>query len=219
MVECSGLLNRHIARYRGFESHLLRTNQNCLACIVSSLCYTDWMYTSIQLIKDIVTSAREVFEGTIADLTPKMAHQDPGGKAMTIAGAYAHLVFSEDYIIHGMLQKTDPLYKTDFANKTGASALMPNMSDQNFSQQHEEWYKTIKLDLPKFREYSQAVYIETDKYVDSLNDSDLEQVIELEWGNKTIAYLLYSYIAGHTNNLAGEVSALKGVLGSKGYTF
>jgi hypothetical protein len=39
------------------------------------------------------------------------------------------------------------------------------------------------------------------------------------WGKQTVAYLLYAYIIAHTNNLAGELSALKGVRGAKGYPF
>lgn len=177
------------------------------------------MITSLQLIKEEIKNAREVFEGTIANLTPELAHKDPGGKAMTIAGAYAHLIFSEDYIIHGMLQEVEPLFKTEFADKTGASALMPNMNNENFPEQHEEWYKNIKLELDKFKAYSQAVFKDTDKYIDTLKNEDLDKEINLGWANKTVAYLLFAYIAAHMNNLTGEISALKGVLGAKGYAF
>lgn len=50
--------------------------------------------------------------------------------------------------------------------------------------------------------------------------TSMEKEIDLgSWGKKTVAVLLCEFVIGHTNSLAGEISVLKGVAGSKGYPF
>jgi hypothetical protein len=177
------------------------------------------MYTALQLIKDELKTARETLEGTMADVKEEYVNKDPGGKALPVGAAYAHLIFSEDSIVQGMLQQKAPLSETTWKGKTGASEPMPPM-DENWSSANEKWSKTVKIDLAKIKEYAQAVYKETDEYVNSLADADLEKEVDLgSWGKKTIAYMLYSFITGHTNSLTGEISAIKGVFGAKGYPF
>jgi len=177
------------------------------------------MITALQLIKDELKNAREIFEGTAADLQQEYLQKDPGGKALPAGATYAHLVFSEDVIVHGMLQKKPALYETTWKDKTGASAPMPPMDDK-WSAAHEQWAKTVHIDLTQFRQYTTAVFAATDEYVAGLKEEDLETVIDLgSWGKKTVVELLYSFIIGHTNSLAGELSAIKGILGAKGYPF
>jgi hypothetical protein len=177
------------------------------------------MYTALQLIKEELKNAHETFEATMADVTDEQLHKDPGGKALPIGAVYAHLVFSEDQIVHGMLQGKPALSETTWKDKTGAAAPMPAM-DANWSVNHEAWAKSVQIDLAKLHEFAQAVYADTDAYVNSLTDEDLEKEIDLgAWGKQKVAYLLYGFIIGHTFSLTGEISAIKGVHGAKGYPF
>jgi hypothetical protein len=52
--------------------------------------------TALELLKEELKSAREVFAGTVGDVTSDMLHQDPGGKALPLGATYAHVVLSED---------------------------------------------------------------------------------------------------------------------------
>lgn len=177
------------------------------------------MITAIQLIKDQLKDAHETLESTFADVTEDILHKDPGGKAFPVGSLYAHLVFSEDVILHTMLQTKTPLYKGDWAGRTGTDSAMPAM-DENWSANNEAWSKTVRVDLAQVRAYAQAVYAATNAYLDSLTDADLERVVDLgAWGKKTVAGLLTGFIIAHTNSLAGEISAIKGVHGAKGYPF
>lgn len=177
------------------------------------------MLSALQLIKDELKNARETFEGTAADITDEQLHKDPGGKALPLGATYAHLVFSEDAIVQGMLQGKAPLSATTMKDKTGASSPMPAM-DANWAEANEIWSKSVKLNLSELREYTKAVNAATDAYVNSLKDEDLEKEIDLgSWGKKTVAELLYGYVIGHINSLAGEISVLKGIQGAKGYPF
>lgn len=174
---------------------------------------------SINLLKQQIKDAHETLENTVADIKSDHLHKDPGGKALALGAAYAHLVFSEDKIVNGMIQKKPSLSETTHKDKTGASAPMPAM-DENWTVNHEKWAKTVEIDLVTLRTYAQAVYAQTDKYLDSLTETDLDTEIDLgSWGKKTIAYLIYGLVVGHANSLAGEISAVKGVFGQKGYPF
>lgn len=177
------------------------------------------MITALQLLKDALQNAREAFGGTVADITEDQLHKDPGGKAFPIGATYAHLIFSEDVIVQGMIQGKPPLYETTFKDKTGASAPMPAM-DAEWSENNQKWSKMVKINLPQLKEYEKAVFAATDEYLNSLTEEDLEKEIDLgSWGKKTIANMIYGFIIGHTNSLAGELSALKGIQGAKGYAF
>lgn len=175
--------------------------------------------TALQLLKDELKDAHATFEGTVADVIVKQLHKDPGGKALPLGAIYAHLVFSEDVIVHGMLQGKRPLSETTWKEKTGASKPLPPM-DEKWSQAHEKWAKSVKINLPQLRKYAKAVYGATDAYMKRLKDKDLEKELDLgPMGKNTIAHLLSGFIIGHTNSLAGEASVLKGIQGAKGYPF
>lgn len=175
--------------------------------------------TGLQILKDQIVKARELFESTAADIAESHVHADPGGKAFPLGATYAHLVFSEDAIVQGMIRGVAPLFATDWKDKTGASAPMPAM-DADWDKNNEVWSKTVQVDMNKVREYAKAVYAATDAYLATLADSDLDREIDLgAWGKKSMAEMLGGFIAGHTYSLAGELSALKGVQGAKGYPF
>jgi hypothetical protein len=177
------------------------------------------MISALQLLKEELKNAHETFETTAADITPEQLQVDPGGLALPLGATYAHLIFSEDVIVHGMLQQKEPLFKRTWKDKTGASKPMPPM-DEKWENANRTWAKSVTIDLPKLREYAKAVYAATDTYIDSIKEEDLEKEVDLgSWGKYTIAHLLYSFIIGHANSLAGEMSALKGVQGAKGYPF
>jgi hypothetical protein len=177
------------------------------------------MYSALQLIKDELKSAHDLFTNTSADIKDEHVHKEPGGKAFPLGATYAHLVFSEDAIVQGMMQGKVPLYESEWKNRTGADTPMPAMDDK-WSTANDEWSRKVKIDMAQMKEYTNAVFTATDNYVNSLKDEDLEKEIDLgSWGKKTIAHMLTGFIIGHTYSLAGEISALKGVHGAQGYPF
>jgi hypothetical protein len=174
---------------------------------------------AIELLKEEIINARETFEGTVADLNEEKLHKNTEGKALPLGSVYAHLILSEDMIVSTMLQKKSALSDTTFKDKTGVDLPLAPM-DENWSSENEKWARSVHIDIESFRKYSKAVYDETDKYLESLNDEDLGSEVDLgSWGKKTIAYILYAMVLGHTYSLTGEISALKGLQGLKGYPF
>ena len=168
----------------------------------------------ISFLREQAQWAHFVFDGTTADVTPESAHALPSGAALSVAAAMAHAVFAEDNIIHGMLQGQAPLAMSSFTGKTGIS------DPQMFNT--PAWVRSVRLDLPMFREYAKATFAATDAYIASLKDTELGREIDLTQvglGKQTVGWCLSSLIVGHMHNLVGEISAAKGLQGLKGYPF
>src|SRR5262245_32451281 len=167
-----------------------------------------------------VQTAHEFLEGTMADVTEAQLHWAPPGTAHGIGATYAHLVLSEDMIINGMLQSKAPMAATTWAGKSGVSEPMPQPGPE--WERYGDWTKNVKVDLGAIRQYAQAVYKNTDEYLASLTDDDLDQPIDLRalgLGNVNLAWVLNAFVIAHASNICGEISALKGVQGVRGYPF
>lgn len=171
---------------------------------------------SIALLREQLKSAHETMEATMADVTPQVAHFAQTNKAIPVGAAYAHCVLSEDMIVSQMLAKKKPLYESN--SEVGVSEMMPTQGGE--WDKHEQWYKTVQVDLPKIKSYAQKVYSATDNYLASLEEADLDNVIEVPgMGKMTLAAIFSGWVLLHIANLTGEVSAAKGLQGLKGYPF
>ena len=63
---------------------------------------------------------------------------------------------------------------------------------------------------------------DADQYLAQLSEPDLDRMLELSsagLGTRSVSWIINALIASHLNNMAGEISALKGVQGLKGYPF
>ena len=175
--------------------------------------------TALELLKAELKSAREGFQGTTGNITPEMLHKDPGGKALPLGATYAHLVLSEDLLVHQMLQGKEPLMMGEWKGKSGVDKPMPPW-DANFETANTEWSRSVQIDLEQLKAYEKAVFQATDDYLASLKDEDLDREIDMgDWGKYTVGTFVGSLIIGHLYSLTGEISALKGVQGVKGYPF
>lgn len=168
------------------------------------------------MLKGQIAITRMVIDGTMADVNPEQVMKAPGGTAHPIGATYAHSVLSEDAVINGMLRKQPMIATTDFEGKTGTSDPMPAFGEGGLY----DWACDVKIDLPKVLEYAKAVHAQTDKYIDDLSDDDLSQKVEFGgMGQQSIADVITLIAIVHPSNHIGEISALKGVGGAKGYPF
>ena len=168
----------------------------------------------ISLYRQEIEWAHDLLERVMVDVTPEMAHQHPPGIANPIGATYAHALMTEDGVSSLYLTRAAPLFQREWAGKTGVS--QPRMG------QTLEWSRSLQVDLPAARQYAQAVYTNTGRYLDSLTELETQRVVNLSGaglGKRTVSWVLSALIAGHVHNMAGEISALKGVLGAKGYPF
>ena len=158
--------------------------------------------------------AYELLEMTMADVTPEQAHWTPPGIANPLGAVYAHAVCELDAIIHVLLQGIEPIFASTWIARTGISE--PQW------QANFDWARNLKIDLAAAREYAQAVYGDADAYIASLTESDLERKVDLSaqgLGIPTVNWCLNALVISHINNMAGEISVLKGLQGTRGYPF
>jgi hypothetical protein len=127
---------------------------------------------------------------------------------------YAHGLLAVDGIVNGMLKGGAPRFATEWAGQVGD--LPPQMS-LTF-----DWARGIQPNLPALRLYGQTVVADADAYLAQLSEAGLDRVLDLSnqgLGTQSVSWILNALVASHLNNMAGEISALKGVQGLKGYPF
>lgn len=170
---------------------------------------------AVQLLREQLKSAHETQEATMADVTSKTAHFADTNKAIPVGAAYAHSIWGEDMVVSTMLAQK-PMLATNNSD-TGISNPMPS-SDK--WADHEKWYKTVKVDLPKLKEFAKKVYQASDDYFASLKNEDLDREMDVPGvGKRNLAWLINNYVILHIANLTGEISSVKGFQGLKGYPF
>jgi hypothetical protein len=169
---------------------------------------------ALSVLRDGIQWGHGLVEQVMADVTPEQAHTAPPGSAHSIAAIYAHALLAEDGIINMMLRGDEPLFASAWAQGCGVPNPTMFLS--------EEWSRSLKVDLDALRRYSQAVSAATARYLETLTPADLEATRDLTsagLGQQTVGWMLNVLVASHLNNMAGELSCLKGLQGLKGYPF
>lgn len=175
---------------------------------------------AIILLRADLREAHELLEAVMEGVTSEAAHWMPPGRANPVGATYAHVVISEDRIINGMLRHQRSLYDSTWKDKMGLSEPMPASGEE--WRGYADWTRRVKLEINRFREYARAVYAQTDEYLASLTSEDLDRKLELSGvglGQDTLGWMLSRQVVGHADNIAGEISCLKGLQGLQGYPF
>jgi hypothetical protein len=174
--------------------------------------------TRVELLRRIVRDARQVLEGTMADVTQAQADYIPPGIANPLGATYAHVVCSEDMIVQGLFRQQAPLAAGTWTGRTGLSEAMP-MPGPNW-ESYGPWTRRVKVDLPALRAYAEAVAEETDTWIASLTDAQLDQPLDLTGvglGQPNLASAIALLLANHIGTETGEIAVLKGIQGARGY--
>lgn len=175
----------------------------------------------ISHIRAQMNSAHWLLEETLSDVSDEMVRFLPPGKALPIGAAYVHYVSGEDWIIHSLFQGVAPLMAGPWAGRTGVSEPPPGPGE-DWGARFAAWSRRVRVDLPAFRPYAKAVYAATDGYLATLSDPELARKVDLStigMGKQTVGFVLDNALLGHAYCHCGEISALKGVQGKKGYPF
>ena len=102
-------------------------------------------------------------------------------------------------MINGMFRHQAPLNATAWAARTGLSEPMPTPASPAWLG-YPAWTRQVRVDLKSLREYARGVYAETDGYLASLRDADLEQPLDLSQiglGPQTVASTLTLLLLNH----------------------
>ncbi len=156
----------------------------------------------------------ELLEMVIEGVTDELAHLQPPGIANPLGATYAHALVGLDAIPNQMLQEKLPLFETSWKGKTGISEPQQPADP--------EWARRVRVDIPAARLYGKAAYESADAFVAALSDAALGREIDLTahgLGVQTLSWCITALVSSHLNNMAGEISVLKGIQGAMGYPF
>jgi hypothetical protein len=172
------------------------------------------------VLRAALDAAHRTMEGTMAGVDDDIANRAAPGNANPIGASYAHAVIAEDGIVNGMLQGQAPLWATSWAGKTGTDKPMPIPGGPEGDI--GEWYHSVKVDLAACQAYAQAVYAQTAEFIGSADAATLNREIDLTaigLGKLPLSVVFAFLVIGHMNNLCGEISAIKGAFGLRGYPY
>ena len=174
--------------------------------------------TRAALLRRVVADARRVLDGTMADVTQAQADYLPPGIANPLGATYAHVVWSEDMVVQGMLRQAPPLFASTWSGRTGLSEPMPSPGPEWAN--YAAWTRRVKIDLEALRQYARAVAAQTDAWIAGLGDEELDRPLDLSgagFGQHTLGTAIALLLANHLGTETGEISVLKGIQGARGY--
>lgn len=168
---------------------------------------------AIDVLRTAFGGAHHWYQGTVAGLSAEQANTVPSGVAHPIGSQMAHILHSEDGMV-GMLSGQAPLWQSEgWGERLGLPMVM---------SQTAEAARAFRCDPAQLEAYGQAVFARTDAYLASLTEADLDQPVDLSsWGMGSMSkgQILTTMLLGNTFAHTGEISALKGTQGLKGYPF
>lgn len=163
-------------------------------------------------------TAHDAFQKTVADVTPEMANWLPPGIMHPLGERYAHLVMAEDMLCNGIAQGGAPLFMSAWAGRTG---FVPAM--ELITAQTSENARAFRVDdLNALGEYMRAVFAYTQAFINNADDAHLASNVDMSivgYGQVPFPVWFSTFIVGHLHDVMGEISALKGCMGVKGYPF
>ena len=149
-----------------------------------------------------------------ADLTQEQADWTPPGTANPIGALYWHCVSSVDQIVRQWCCGSPPLAEAD-----GWRDRVLGDSAADAGEETVEQMRAARADLPALHEYAAAVQQDVQGWLGSLTPADVECVMNTPIGDLNLGQLLETFVIWHVNAHCGEISALKGCQGAKGYPF
>ena len=151
-----------------------------------------------------------------ADVSPELADWQPPGIANPIGSTYWHLLSSVDHIVHRWCQGVESL---DERQGWRERALTVSLPEPEHGGDWLAYMRAIRVDIPTLHEYAQALHGAIQGWLDSLTPEDLGRTIETPAGEQSLGQLVEVFVIWHANSHCGEIAALKGCQGAKGYPF
>ena len=170
---------------------------------------------TIGVLKSAFDGAHMWYQGTVADLTEEQANIVPPGVTHPIGELMAHILQCEDIMINQVILGKPPLWERDgWKLKVGGDLMVDHDAAAA---------RAYKCHLAAMSDYGQAVFSSTGAFLEGLKETDLDRELELVSlgfsNNMSVGEFLTQMLLGNTYAHTGEISALKGSLGNKGYAF
>lgn len=170
--------------------------------------------TRAELLRAQLNDAHAALEETMGDVTQELLDRMPAGTANPLGERYAHQATAEDSLVNLIIRGEAPLMSSSWQGRTG-------ISEPRFGSD-PQYARRVHVELGAAREYARAVYAASDAYLASLTDADLERVIDLSpipFGKVPVWWILSRLVIAHVYEVHGEIAAVKGTLGVRGFRY
>jgi hypothetical protein len=158
--------------------------------------------TTIELLSYSLSNAFGILDQVTADLTQEEADWIPPGIANPIGALYWHTVSGADYVVNKWCQGEEPL-----SQRAGWQSRVLLAGAPGGGQETLEEMQAMRVDLPVLHDYARAVA------------EAIQNWLQTPLGSLNLAQLLETFVIWHINAHCGEISALKGCQGARGYPF
>jgi hypothetical protein len=171
---------------------------------------------TVELIQYSLGNAFDILGQVVADLTQEQADWTPPGIANPIGATYWHAISSVDDIVCQWIRGEDPLRQKDSWQE---KVLTVSVSEPGYGGDYLAYMQAIRVDVAVLHAYAKAVAEAAQVWLASFTPQDLERELETPVGKLGVGQVLETFVIWHINAHCGEISALKGCLGAKGYPF
>jgi hypothetical protein len=170
----------------------------------------------IEILDYSLKNAFGILRDVTSDLTQEQADWQPSGCANPIGATYWHVVSGCDETVHRWVQGQPPLAERDGWR---SRALAVDPPEPEHGGDWYGWMCAMRVDLPILHEYAQAVASGIEDWLASLAPEDLARTIQTPLGELNLAQILATFVIWHVDAHCGEIAALKGCQGARGYPF
>jgi uncharacterized damage-inducible protein DinB len=154
---------------------------------------------TVELIQYSLGLAFDILEQVVSDLTQEQADWRPPGTASSITDIYWHTLTYVDYFMRNYCIEGKPLPES-VDSRPAVLRMQP-----------------VQADLSELHQFASDVRSTAQDWLSSLTPADLERKRDTTVGELNVGQMLEIYIVWHINAHCGEISALKGCQGLKGY--
>jgi hypothetical protein len=156
---------------------------------------------TVELLQYSVGVAFDILGQVTADLTQEQVDWRPPGIANTIGSVYCHTLTYVDYFVR------------EFCIE---GKRLPESVDA-IPDDHVLWLRDVQKDVSELHQFASEVRSTLQGWLSSLTPADLDRRRHTTVGELNVGQMLEIYIVWHINVHCGEISALKGCQGLKGY--
>ena len=171
---------------------------------------------TVELTQYSLDNAFDILAQVVGDLTQEQADWPPPGCANPIGASYWHAVSGADEVVCRWVLRQEPLNLRDDWRQRALTVSAP---EPEGGEGWLAWMQTVRVDLPVLHEYAKATAAMLKAWLSLLTPDDLDCKINTPIGEYSLAQVVEIFITWHINAHCGEISALKGCQGAKGYPF
>jgi hypothetical protein len=171
---------------------------------------------AVELIQYSLGNAFGILSQVVTDLTQEQADWAPPGIANPIGATYWHTISSVDDILHIWVRGEESIrQRSDWQEKV----LTTSVPEPGDSGDYLAYMQAVRVDIEALHAYTEAITEAVQSWLSSLTLKDLERRLETPIGELDVGQTLETFVIWHINAHCGEIAALKGCLGVKGYPF